>query len=79
MEIVKPTGRKLLGRPRRRWEDNIRIDLIYIYILSKREFVLIRLRIWIIRDPSECGIEPPGSTSHGVSWSVRGRVPDLQS
>ena len=23
----KPTGKRLLGRPRRRWEDNIRVDL----------------------------------------------------
>ena len=23
----KPTGKRLQGRPRRRWEDNIRIDL----------------------------------------------------
>ena len=23
----KPTGKRLLGRPRRRWEDNIRIDI----------------------------------------------------
>ena len=23
----KPTGKRTLGRPRRRWEDNIRIDL----------------------------------------------------
>ena len=23
----KPTGERLLGRPRRRWEDNIRMDL----------------------------------------------------
>ena len=23
----KPTGKSLLGRPRRRWEDNIRMDL----------------------------------------------------
>ena len=23
----KPTGNRLLGRPRRRWEDNIRMDL----------------------------------------------------
>ena len=27
MELVKPTGKRPLGRPRRRWEDNIRIDL----------------------------------------------------
>jgi hypothetical protein len=25
--IGKPEGRRLLGRPRRRWEDGIRIDL----------------------------------------------------
>ena len=24
---VKPTGKKPLGRPRRKWEDNIRMDL----------------------------------------------------
>ena len=23
----KPTGKRPLGRPRRRWEDNIRVDL----------------------------------------------------
>ena len=27
MEEGKPTGRRPLGRPRRRWEDNIRMDL----------------------------------------------------
>jgi hypothetical protein len=25
--VEKPEGRKLLGRPRRRWEDNIKMDL----------------------------------------------------
>jgi hypothetical protein len=25
--VVKPEGKRPLGRPRRRWEDNIRIDL----------------------------------------------------
>jgi hypothetical protein len=25
--VGKPEGNKLLGRPRRRWEDNIRMDL----------------------------------------------------
>jgi hypothetical protein len=25
--VGKPEGRSLLGRPRRRWEDNIRMDL----------------------------------------------------
>ena len=53
----KPTGKRPLERPRRRWEDNIRMDL---------EEMGIRLRIGIIRSPCECGIEPPGSISHGV-------------
>jgi hypothetical protein len=26
-EMEKPEGKKLLGRPRRRWEDNITMDL----------------------------------------------------
>ena len=30
----KPTGKKPLGRPRRRWEDNIRMDLEEIVINS---------------------------------------------
>jgi hypothetical protein len=25
--VGKPEGKRLLGRPRRRWEDNIRMDL----------------------------------------------------
>jgi hypothetical protein len=25
--VVKPEGKRLLGRPRLRWEDNIRMDL----------------------------------------------------
>ena len=29
---VKPTGKRPLGRPRRRWEDNIRMDLEVIGI-----------------------------------------------
>ena len=27
MELVTPTGKSPLGRPRCRWEDNIRMDL----------------------------------------------------
>ena len=27
----KPTGKRTLGRPRRRWEDNIRMDLEEIW------------------------------------------------
>ena len=27
MELVKPTGKRPLGRTRHRWEENIRMDL----------------------------------------------------
>ena len=36
--IGKPTGKKPLGKPRRRWEDNIKIDLKEIGI-NKRNWV----------------------------------------
>ena len=26
-QVAKPTGKRPLGKPRRRWEDNIRMDL----------------------------------------------------
>ena len=41
----KPAGKRPLGRPRRRWENNIRMDL------EVRVIGLIRLRIEIIGDP----------------------------
>ena len=31
----KPTGKRPLGRPKRRWEDNVRIDLIKICINTR--------------------------------------------
>ena len=45
----KPTGKRSLGRFRRRWEDNIRMNLEEIGI--KRGIGLIRLRIGIIGVP----------------------------
>ena len=47
--IGKPTGMILLGRPRRRWEDNIRVNLKEIDINTWNWF--IRLRIGIIGEP----------------------------
>ena len=35
MELVKPTGKRSLERPRRKWEDNIRMDLKEIGINTK--------------------------------------------
>jgi hypothetical protein len=58
--VRKPEGRRPLGRPRRRWEDGIRMDL--------RE---IGLGVWIgfdwlrgqgpVASCCECGDEPSGS------------------
>ena len=61
-----PAGKRPLGRPRRRWEDNIRMDLKEIGRLLIRGNGLIQLRIGIIGE-RECGIETPGSITHGVS------------
>ena len=33
--MVSPTGNRPLGRPRHRWEDNIRMDLKEIDILTR--------------------------------------------
>ena len=54
-----PTGRRPLGKPRRRWEDNIRMDL---------KETSIDTRNWVDSLQDECGIEPPGSINHGVSY-----------
>ena len=45
----KPTAKRPLGRPRRRWEDNIRMDLKEKGINTR--IGLIRLRIGIIGEP----------------------------
>ena len=45
----KPTGKRPLGRPRRRWEHNIRMDFEEIGINAGSG--LIRLRIGIIGEP----------------------------
>ena len=59
----KPTGKRPLGRPRRRWEDNIRMDL---------EEIRINAGNWVDSSqnrerPCECGIGLPGSISIEVT------------
>ena len=54
-------GKRPLGRPRRKWEDNVRMNLKEIGVNTKN---------WIDSTLCECGIEPPGSTTHGVSYLV---------
>ena len=60
-----PAGKRPLGRSRRRWEDNIRM---YFKEMG------MNTRNWVdsaqergLESPCECGVEPPGSISHGVS------------
>ena len=43
-----PTGKRPLGTRKRRWEDNIRMDLKYV---SVRGIELIRCRLEIIGKP----------------------------
>ena len=62
----KPTGKRPLGRPRRRWVDNIKMDLEEIGI-NTRNWVDSAQNRDYLESPCECGIEPPGSISHGVS------------
>ena len=61
----KPTGKRPLGRPRRRWEDNIRMDLEEICINAENCVDSAQDRnYW---RALENVIEPPGFISHGVS------------
>ena len=52
----KPAGKKPLGRPRRRWEGNIRMDL---------KVIGINARIWY---SIECTQE--NGTGHRTVWKV---------
>ena len=47
----KPTGKRPLGRPRLRWEDNIRMDLEEIRVGINAGIGLIQLRVGIIGKP----------------------------
>ena len=53
----KPTENRPLGRPTRRWEDNIRMDLEEIGINAGNWVDLAQDRNYL--SPCECGIEPP--------------------
>ena len=48
--LGEPTGKRPLGRPRRRWEDNIRMNLEEIGI-TVRVIGLIRLKRGIVGEP----------------------------
>ena len=48
--VGKPEGMKLLGRPRRRWEDNIKVDIEY-YGRAGSGLVCFRIgeSVWLLR------------------------------
>ena len=46
MELVKPTGKRSLWRPRRRWEDNIRMDLKEMGINTRNRIDSVRDRVY---------------------------------
>jgi len=58
-----PEGRRLLGRPRRRWDDNIETDLQEV--ICGAWTGLSWLRIGTVEDTCECGNEPSGSIKCG--------------
>ena len=59
-----PKGNRPLGRPRRRWEDNIRINFKEININTRN---WVDSTQGLLGSSCVCGIEPPDSISHGVS------------
>ena len=62
--VGKPEGRRPLGRPRRRWVDNIRMDLLEVGCRYMDWIGLAQDRdSW--RNRCECGNEPSGSVKCG--------------
>ena len=68
--MEKPEGRKPLGRPRRRWEDNIKIHLREVgwgYRLDRSGLEQEQVA-------GSCGDEPSGSVNVGKFLSSLGHV-----
>ena len=66
-----PTGKRPSERPRRRWEDNIRMDLKEIGINTKKWVDLAQDRVqWRALLNA-----PPGSISHGDLVEPTGKTP----
>ena len=61
--LGKPEGRRPLGRPRRRWVDNIRMDLQVVGCGYMDWIGLAQDRQ--VADDCECGNEPSGSVKCG--------------
>jgi hypothetical protein len=72
MELVKPTGKRPLWRPRRRWEDSIRMDLKEID--ANTRIVIIGEILWM--QYSTQGFYKPWSYLVRPLWWSRGRWKD---
>ena len=64
----KPTGKRPLGRPRRRWEDNIRMDLKKIGINTRNWVYLIKDRELRTGTLQPVPLGPPSieNDAHGI-------------
>jgi len=63
--VGKPEGKRPLGRPRRRWVDNIRMDLQEVGCGYVDWIGLAQDRDGRVADACECGNEPSGSMKCG--------------
>ena len=60
--VRKPEGNRPFGRPRRRWEDNIKMDL---QEMGCGGMDWIELALGQVAGTCECGNEPLGSVKCG--------------
>ena len=61
LDLVTSDRKETFGRPKRRWEDNIKD------VYQFGELGLFGSENKLLESPCECGIETPGSISHGVT------------
>ena len=62
----KTTGKRPLGRPMRRWEDNIRMDIKEIGI-NTRELGWFGSGYGLLECPRHSGIEPPRGVRRNIN------------
>jgi hypothetical protein len=59
--VGKPEGKRPVGRPRRRWEDNNKMDIHNVGVWTGSRW----LRKGQVAGTCECGNEPSGSIKCG--------------
>jgi hypothetical protein len=62
--VGKPEGKRRLGRPRRRWENNIKMDLQEVGFGGWTGLGWLRIQRQVA-GTCECGSEPSGSIKRG--------------